>query len=247
MQIRESIIAYLKRNNLEKLDIKSVLFDMDGVLFDSMPFHASSWEKCISEIGIECTADEFYLYEGQTGYHTINYIINREYNRDATEEEKTNIYKKKSGYFELCGEAPVMIGADEILDKTIKNNLIPVLVTGSGQKSLLDKLAHCFPGVFSKERMITAHDVKYGKPNAEPYLKGLDKTGAHKNEAFIVENAPLGVRAGANAKIFTIAVTTGPIPKDVLYKEGADLVFSSMKELADNFEELIYEMKNIKI
>ena len=123
MDIRESVIAYLKRNNLKNMDIKSVLFDMDGVLFDSMPFHASSWEKCIKELGIECTSDEFYLYEGQTGYHTISYIIKREFDRDATDEEKKEIYGKKSLYFEHCGEAPVMKGAPSVLKKTTDSEI----------------------------------------------------------------------------------------------------------------------------
>ena len=80
----------------------------------------------------------------------------------------------------------------------------------------------------------------------EPYLKGLEKTGAKINEAFIVENAPLGVRSGNSAGIFTVAVTTGPIDKDILYKEGADIVFGSMNELAENMEELIRLMSELK-
>ncbi len=246
MQIKESIIEYLKRNNLKELDIKSILFDMDGVLFDSMPFHAQSWERCISELGIDCTRDEFYLYEGQTGFNTIAYIIKREFKREATEEEKKDIYKKKSHYFELCGEAPIMNGAPEVLYKTLQAGLTPVLVTGSGQRSLLEKLAIAFPSTFSEDKMVTAHDVKYGKPHPEPYLKGLEKTGAKINEAFIVENAPLGVRSGNSAGIFTVAVTTGPIDKDILYKEGADIVFGSMNELAENMEELIRLMSELK-
>ena len=79
--------------------------------------------------------------------------------------------------------------------------LTPVLVTGSGQHSLLDRLAHNFPGMFQRERMVTAFDVKYGKPNPEPYLMGLEKAGVKANEAIVVENAPIGVQAGAAAGI----------------------------------------------
>ena len=60
--------------------------------------------------------------------------------------------------------------------------------------------------------MVTAFDVKYGKPHPEPYLMGLEKAGVHANEAFVVENAPMGVEAGVAAGIFTIAVNTGPSP-----------------------------------
>ena len=107
MQIKESIIEYLKRNNLKELDIKSILFDMDGVLFDSMPFHAQSWERCISELGIDCTRDEFYLYEGQTGFNTIAEIRKREFKREATEEAKKELTKTTRQSFESCCEVPL--------------------------------------------------------------------------------------------------------------------------------------------
>lgn len=86
--------------------------------------------------------------------------------------------------------------------------------------------------------MVTAFDVKYGKPNPEPYLMGLKKAGIEANEAVVVENAPLGVKAGVAAGIFTIAVNTGPLPNSALLDEGANLLFSSMQELSDNWNVL---------
>lgn len=83
--------------------------------------------------------------------------------------------------------------------------------------------------------MVTAYDVKFGKPNPEPYLMGLKKAGIAPNEAVVVENAPLGVKAGVAAGIFTIAVNTGPLPNNALLDEGANLLFNSMQELADNW------------
>ena len=50
--------------------------------------------------------------------------------------------------------------------------------------------------------MVTAFDVKYGKPNPEPYLMALKKGGFKPNEALVIENAPLGVQAGVAAGIF---------------------------------------------
>ena len=79
---------------------------------------------------------------------------------------------------------------------------------------------------------MTAFDVKRGKPDPEPYLMGLAKAGVEPNEAIVVENAPLGVRAGVAAGIFTIAVNTGPLSDDTLKAEGADLLFPSMQALA---------------
>ena len=80
--------------------------------------------------------------------------------------------------------------------------------------------------------MVTAYDVKYGKPHPEPYLMGLQKAGVATNEAIVIENAPMGVEAGVAAGIFTIAVNTGPLPDQVLLDRGANLLFPDMATLA---------------
>ncbi|MGL4292583.1 MAG: HAD family hydrolase [Bacteroidales bacterium] len=239
MEFITSIKNYLKRNHYDSFPVKTILFDMDGVLYDSMPAHASSWEKTVKELGIACHADEFYQYEGQTGRQTICQLFERGFGRPSTDEENKRVYAQKTKYFSDHGPAPIMKGASEVLRKTVLANYIPVLVTGSGQATLLDKLSHNFPGIFIRERMVTALDVDKGKPHPEPYLRGLKKTASLANEAIVIENAPLGVRSAVAAGIFTIAVNTGPIPASQLYAEGADIVLSGMEELNDRFEELL--------
>ena len=85
---------------------------------------------------------------------------------------------------------------------------------------------------------MTALDVTNGKPDPEPYLKGLAIAGIQPQEAIVIENAPLGVRAGKAAGIFTVAVTTGPVPREAFEKEGADIIFPSMPAFADYLESL---------
>lgn len=86
--------------------------------------------------------------------------------------------------------------------------------------------------------MVTAFDVKYGKPHPEPYLMALKKGGLNADEAVVIENAPLGVEAGHKAGIFTIAVNTGPLDGQVLLDAGADLLFPSMQALSEAWDSL---------
>lgn len=209
--------------------IKGALVDMDGVLYDSMPFHASSWHRLFTELGVKnSNPDEYYLYEGMKGADTIGMILKRELNRDTTVEERNEIYAQKTELFKHCGEAKPMVGALEMLQGLKKLGLETVLVTGSAQGSLLDGLERDYPGFFPKDKRVTALDVKNGKPHPEPYFKGLEKGGLKPEEAIVVENAPLGVRSGKAAGLFTIAVTTGPIPREAFEKEGADMIFPDM-------------------
>ena len=229
---------YLKKHGFEASSLKAVLFDMDGVLFDSMPNHAYSRSHSMTRFGLHMTPEEAYMHEGRTGSGTINLLAQRFWGRDATEEEKQTIYKAKSDMFSQCPEAPQMPGAYELLKKVKADGLTPMVVTGSGQVSLIDRLNLNFPNIFQRELMVTSFDVKYGKPNPEPYLMGLQKAGIHPWEGIVVENAPLGVQAGVAAGIFTIAVNTGPLPDQVLLDAGADLLFPSMQSLCEHWEDI---------
>ena len=206
------------------MPIKAVLFDMDGVLYDSMPNHAKAWSTAVTEFGLSMSPHEAYLHEGRTGHGTINILAQRHWGRNATTEEMERIYAAKSALFNTCPEPQPMPGAAQLLQSIRSLGLTIVLVTGSAQHSLLTRLAHDFPGIFSAERMVTAFDVKHGKPHPEPYLMGLEKAGVSASEAVVIENAPLGVEAAHAAGIYTIAVNTGPLSPKVLLDAGADIV-----------------------
>ena len=76
---------------------KAVLFDMDGVLYDSMRFHARAWYETATHHQLISTPELFYLYEGRTGESTINELYQKTFLRDATDEEKKSINIEKYG------------------------------------------------------------------------------------------------------------------------------------------------------
>ncbi|MDR1883454.1 MAG: HAD-IA family hydrolase [Prevotella sp.] len=233
---------YLDKHNYNRFDLKAVLFDMDGVLYDSMKWHAKSWKETMDEFGIPSDPEEFYLYEGMVGSNTINHLMNRAKGRNATVEEEKNIYERKTELFSRYNDGALIPFAHDFVKKVRHGGLKCILVTGSGQPTLINRLEHNFPGLFAKDGIITAFDVKHGKPHPEPYLTGLEKGGGLKpNQAIVVENAPKGVEAAVAAGIFTIAVNTGPMPDEALSNAGANIVLPSMKALFDNWREYLNE------
>lgn len=224
---------YLKRHGYDSLNLKTVMFDMDGVLFDSMPYHAKSWNHAMSDFGLDLPVDEAFTHEGRTGSSTINIVMQRQWGRGPSEAECKEIYAHKSMYFNEFPEAVRMPGAFECVSEVRRMGITPIIVTGSGQASLLDRIERNFPGLFCSEWMVCAKDVKFGKPNPEPYLMGLKKAGnLQPFNSMVVENAPLGVEAGHKAGCFVIAVNTGPLPDRLLLDAGADVLFHSMTELS---------------
>lgn len=218
---------------------KAFLIDMDGTLYDSMKNHTAAWYRMVTELGIKADRDEFYLYEGMTGTATINLIFNRAYGRDATPQEAAELYHRKTVYFNELPPVEPMPGARRFLETLVRHDIKRVLVTGSGQTSLIDRLEQDFPGAFSRQMMITSHDVIQGKPSPEPYIKAMSLAGVFPEESVVVENAPLGVRSGHESGAYTIALMSGPIAAENMRQAGADLIMPSMEALADLAESLI--------
>ena len=232
---REAVAA---GHDLHTLPVQAALFDMDGVLFDSMPAHAKSWAQVCREFGFDVDETEIYMNEGRTAFTTLNVFTQRQYGRDTTPEEVEKVYQRKCEVFNTFPSAPKMQGAQELLDQIAADHLTRVVVTGSGQASLLERITRHYPNIFDANRIVSSLDVKHGKPDPEPYLMGLEKAGVQPWEAIVVENAPLGVRAGVAAGIFTIAVNTGPLPESALLDEGANLLFPSMQTFAEAWPQL---------
>ena len=237
-----AIANYLKFSGHKSIDLKVALIDCDGILYDSMKNHTRAWVKLMKKNGIKCTRDEFYLYDGMTGAGIIKLMFKKGVGKNITDDEAWELYKVKGRYLKELGEIPVMPGALEMLTKLKEAGIERVLVTGSREPSVLERIDNDFPELFSEKR-VTAHDTRHGKPNPEPYLKGMAKAEAKPNQCIVIENAPLGVQAGHAAGCFTIGITTGPISEKELTKAGADIVFKSMEDFVAALPELIADFK----
>ena len=226
MTLQQTIAEYLKYTGHKGLDISAALIDCDGVLYDSMKYHTQAWVKLMKKNGIKCTRDEFYELEGMTGSEIIKMKFKKGAGKNITDDEAHALYGVKTRYFNELGEAPVMPGAVRVLEALKEAGVERILVTGSQQDTILERIEKDFPNLFGEVK-ITGHDVRKGKPNPEPYLKAMAKA-AHA------------------AGCFTIGVTTGPIPEKDLYKAGADLVYKNMDELAAALPSLLVALTIVK-
>jgi HAD superfamily hydrolase (TIGR01509 family) len=216
----------------------AILFDMDGVLYDSMPNHSKAWSQAMARFGMHMSPHDVYMNEGATGHDTVMRISLRDRGYEATQDEIDDIYGYKASLFRSMPEARVMPGAQEVFRKANSAGLKILIVTGSGQKNLIERVQKDFEGYITRDRMVTAFEVTRGKPYPDPYLKGLEIAGVPATEAVVVENAPLGIRAAVAAGIDTIAVNTGPLEDEILMVEKPVLLLHSMQELADNIVDL---------
>jgi len=244
MDLLQSKANYLKTHGFGELSLKAVLFDMDGVLFDSMPYHAECWREAAAAFGLHVSPEEVYMNEGRTGFDSINLFAREQWGRGATQKEVDDIYAEKCRLFNMRPEPPKIAGADDVLRCVRSAGLLIACVTGSGQQSLLSRLDRHYAGFFRPEFIVSSRDCKLGKPHPDPYLLGLQRVGVAPNEAVVVENAPLGVEAAVAAGIFTVAVNTGPLPDEALLSAGANALYPSMSAFAADWPNFLSALRS---
>ena len=231
---------YLLKHGFERFAPQAVLFDMDGVLYNSMPNHAVAWQQSMARFGIHMTAADSYATEGARGVDTIVKFVKEQQGRDISLDEAQRMYDVKADIFHHMPTAPVFPGVIDIMRKIKASGMGICIVTGSGQRPLLKRLTDDFGDFIDDRHIVSAYDVERGKPAPDPYLMGMRKTGCTEPwQAIVVENAPLGVAAGSAARCFTVGINSGPLPDEALSGNGADIVLPSMEVFADNWEQLV--------
>ena len=207
---------------------------MDGVLYDSMGAHADAWSKAFEHFGIDFSPEMVYRNEGRTAHSTINLVYQQNEERLATESEIDQIYSKKSELIEVYPDAIPFTGAKAMMGELKGKGIDIWVVTGSMQDKYLSALLRDFEGLITADKIICGRDVTHGKPDPEPYLTALHKSGLLADEVIVIENAPLGIQSAKAAGIYTVAINTGILDDSILWESGADLLFKDWNELMES-------------
>ncbi|MDK2831402.1 MAG: beta-phosphoglucomutase [Methanolobus sp.] len=222
---------FIRKHLQERPMIKGIIFDSDGVLVNSMPFHAKAWVEVFAEYGIEVTEEDIYEIEGSNHVGVINIFFGTA-GRIPEPEIYAEILEKKRAHFLENNRAEVFEGMYDCLS-SLKNKFKLAVASGADRTivtSLMDKF---YPGIF--DTIISGEDVENGKPDPEPYEKAIVKLGLSKDECLVVENAPLGVESAKNAGVFCVGV---PTYLDESKLKEADFVVRNHSELIEYLTDL---------
>jgi beta-phosphoglucomutase len=207
--------------------MKAIIFDMDGVLVDSMKYHIEAWHEAFVKHNLKITTKEIALLEGMPYHKTIDLISERN-NKIISEEEKYDIYLTKEKIFDKIMHFEIYEGVVDFIKKLKKQNLKLAVVTGSRRYFATKILEENFDNLF--DVLITTDDIKHGKPSPEPYDKAIKLLEVDKEDALVIENAPLGIQSAKAANLKVIAIET-TLDKENLSE--ADHVLKNHKELFD--------------
>jgi beta-phosphoglucomutase len=205
--------------------IQAILFDMDGVLIDSMPAHISAWKQVWKDLGLEVPAIELKLREGQKAGVSAR-EISQKYELSLSEAEFQELLNKKRMIYSAIAPTGLKPGVSKLLQNLKNRGLKLALVTGSVRENLNKVLSKEEKALF--DYILTSEDIENGKPAPDPYLKAQDALKVSPSQCLVVENAPLGI-ASAKAAGMKVAALTSTLSED--YLKEADWIISDLAEV----------------
>ena len=174
--------------------MKGIIFDLDGVLVNSMPTHFQAWKAAFSNVaGLDIIERDIYLLEGMRGMELVSRIFEQKGFPDKSLAQA--VHDKKSRIFKEIRSSTPFEGVKEMID-SIKCK--KAVVSGSARNDVETIIEEAF-GKGKFDVIITADDIKKGKPDPSAFLEALRRINVKPQEAIVVENAPLGAKAAKNA------------------------------------------------
>ena len=208
-----------------QFQVSSFIFDMDGVITDTMPYHFRAWRSIFASKGIKVSYEDIYKREGQRGIESLQELFT-EKEEFYTPTIAKKLLKEKERLFKRIFKRKFITGSRIFIKKAHAQGFKLALVTGTSrheaQELLPKELWDCF------NVTVCGSDVQNGKPHPEPYLRAIKKLKVNPKEVVVFENAPFGIRSAKAAGLLCLALETS-LPAS--YLTGADAIFSSFKQL----------------
>ena len=188
----------------------AVLFDLDGVLLDSMEHHVRLWQEVLAGEGVRVSRWFILENEGALDAGVLEGLAAEQGVRLRTPMSEL-LARQARLYLERCADlVRPYPWAEELLVGLREQGRRLALVTSSRralvERCLPARLRECFTVV------VSAEDVGRHKPHPEPYLTAARALGLEAERCVVVENAPAGIEAAlaAGARCYAVASTLPP-------------------------------------
>ena len=213
--------------------MKTVVFDMDGVLFDTERLCMDSWSAIAGRRGIAHMEQVFPLCIGLNNTDTKALVLGyygQDFPFDAFAKEASlwfHAYVKENGL-------PVKTGVREILEFLKEDGWQIGLASSTRYESVMKHLEHA--GLREYFRVIVGGDmVEHSKPRPDIYLIACEKLGVDPSRAYAIEDSPNGIRAAHAAGMKPIMVPDMIVPDEEM-QEKACQIFADLVQVKDYFQ-----------
>jgi beta-phosphoglucomutase family hydrolase len=187
-------------------DQVAFLFDMDGTIADTMPFHLQAWMDLLGELGIRTSPQEFLrTTSGKMNHQILNGVLGLSLSNVELARFEA---RKESRFRELCrARLRPIPGLADFLAESRRSSVALAVATAAGKENrdlVLEGL-----GIASDFRVVVgAEDVRNGKPDPEIFLKAAGRLQVDAARCVVFEDAVAGVEAAGRAGMKAVALTT---------------------------------------
>jgi beta-phosphoglucomutase-like phosphatase (HAD superfamily) len=184
--------------------LKVLIFDMDGVLVDSMSYHTEAMKHIFDDLGINMDKQDIYDLEGSPTVEIVGSLLEKE-GIDPQNFDVDGLIKRYRAEFARILVLRSFKEMDECLP-LLRERFMLAVVSGADRNIVHDIIGRLFDGIF--DIVLSGEDVEKGKPDPDPFLKVAEMLDVDRSECLVVENAPMGVEAANRAGMFCVAVPT---------------------------------------
>ena len=214
-------------------DFEAVVFDMDGVIFDSERAVMNCWLELADRYGIENIEEPYYACTGVTEAKTREIMLNA-YGEDFPYEK----YAKEASemYHERYdgGRLPMKDGVYEILDFLKKSGKKIALASSTKRQTVINQLRDAKILDYFDE-IVTGDMVSKSKPDPEIFLLACNKLNVEPEKAFAIEDSYNGIRSASSGKLRAIMVPD-LLPANDEMRELAETVQESLNDVIEYLE-----------
>jgi len=197
---------------------RALLFDMDGVLVDSTPAVVRVWTAWANKFGL-VPAEVVRQAHGRPSIATIRELL-----PSADHSAENQVIEKAE--IQDVQDVIALPGTRLLLDALPPDRF--AVVTSASRALALVRLRAA--GFAIPKHLITASDIRYGKPHPEPYLRGAQSVGAPPAACVVIEDAPAGIQSGkaAGSRVLALRTTTRD---SALQAAGADWIVTDCSNI----------------
>ena len=211
--------------------LKAVIFDMDGVLFDTEKIYLDVWTKIFNKYGYKMTK-EIYCKVIATGRENVKKIFKEEFGENLPIEE---MYKEKDSALakELEKKIPIKNGAYELLNY-LRNKRYKLALATSASRERMEKQLKESNFITIFDEVVCRDDVTKTKPNPEIFLKAANKLNVNPEECIVIEDSEAGIEAAYKGSMTSIHVVDLK-EADEKIKEYSHRSFNNLFEIKKYF------------
>ncbi len=214
------------------MPLEAAIFDLDGVVVNTVPLHFEAWKQMFNEYGHEFTFDDYkQKVDGIPRYDGAKAILT-----ELSDDEIHTAGDKKQGYFRELLDAAEIPRYDSTIkligDLQAAGIKVAVISSSKNCPHILKKL-----GLFDRlDTVISGSDITKGKPDPQIFLMAAERVGAQPQDCVVFEDAVLGVEAARRGDMRCVGIDRYDHPErlakaDVVVKDASEISVDGLKEL----------------